>query len=67
MEAQVTIKATVEELDLVRRALTAHRSFENEIVKDTTARSTDDMKRKQVARAEIVMCTDMLLKLGVRS
>jgi hypothetical protein len=67
MEAQVTIKASVEDLDLLRRALTAHRSFESEIVKDTSARSTDDMKRKQIARQEIVMCTDMLLKLGVRS
>jgi len=62
----VTIKATVEELDLVRRALTAHRSFENEILKDR-GKGVEDMKRKNVARQEIVLCTTMLEKLGVKS
>jgi len=67
MEAQVTLKCSLEEIDLLRRALTAHRSFENEILKDTSAKTTDDMKRKSVARAEITLTSTLLERLGVRS
>ena len=67
MEAQVTLKCSVQDLDLIKRALTAHRSFENEIVKDKAAKTTEDMKRKQQARGEVVLCSAMLEKLGASS
>lgn len=62
MEALVTIKASTEELDLLRRALIAHRTVENLIVDD----SSHEPKRRRDARAEILHITDMLGKLGVR-
>jgi len=60
MDTTVNIKMTVQDLDLLRRALESHRVSENNVVRDKQA----DPNRRNFARSEVVRTTDLINNLG---